>query len=196
MSLHKREKRVRGSRSRLTAVALTGLCLGMGQAQQPGAKPDPRQAGASTQSGAPGLRTRSAEQGEPTPQATVATGQTSLPPEAEGRYPWDKLGGEITLYFENGQLHGYMTSHMDPDPHTAPITFDFATTNADGHAVEWTTRTVHDVSYSFSGHLERGLAASPSLPGYYVLTGTLAQHGGQAGDSARTVSLKREPGTV
>ena len=182
-------------RLRFAAVAMAGLCAVPGHTQDAGTKPDPRQTDAPTQNEAPGLHKRSAEQPDAAPQPVVATGHSSLPPEAEGQYPWDKLGGEIELYFEDGKLHGYMTSHMDPNPHVAPVTLDFATTHTDGHAVEWTTRAVHGVSYSFSGHLERGVATSASLPGYYVLTGTLTQHGGEAGDFARTVSLKREPGT-
>lgn len=141
----------------------------------------------------PELHKRSTAQPDATPTPTLATGHTDLPPEAEGDYPWDKLGGVIDLYFEDGKLHGYMTEHMDPDRHAAPATYDFATTHVDGHAVEWTTRVVHSTSYSFNGHLERGLVASPSLPGYYLLTGTLTEHSGSADSLARTVNLKRQP---
>ncbi len=188
---------MRGNRAGLFAALLCGVFVlgsGLGQAQDPGAKPDPRQAPAA-QNGDPALHKRSAREPDAVPQPVVATGHTSLPPEAEGEYPWNKGGGEINVYFEDGKLHGYLTDPMDPDPHAAPATLDFATTHVDGHAVEWTTRAVHGVSFSFTGHLERGLAASPSLPGYYLLTGTLTEHGGQGGDVARTVSLKREPGT-
>jgi hypothetical protein len=147
------------------------------------------------QGGDPALHRRSTAQPDGAPTPVQATGHTNLPPAAEGQYPWDKLGGEIEVYFENGQLHGYMTEHMDPNQHASPVTFDFATTHVDAHAVEWRTRVVHGTSYSFTGHLERGLVPSPSLPGYYVLAGTLTQHGGDADGFVRTVSLKREPGT-
>ena len=147
----------------------------------------------------PALHKRSAAQPDAAPQPVVATGHSDLPSEAEGTYPLrdsdDKLGHAIELYFESGRLHGYMTERMNPDLHAAPVTLDFATTHVDGHLVEFATRVVHGTSYSFSGHLERGLVASPSLPGYYRLTGTLTEHGGDADGLARTVSLKREPGT-
>ena len=143
----------------------------------------------------PALHQRTAAQPDAQPHPVAATGHSDLPPEAQGTYPWDKLGGQIELYFEDGKLHGYMTDHMDPDPHVAPVTFDFATTHVDGHAVKFRTRVVHGIFYSFSGHLERGLAANAALSGYYLLTGTLTQHGGDADGLVRTVSLKREPGT-
>ena len=132
------------------------------------------------------------KQGTP-PPAVVATGHSDLPPQAEGEYPWDKHGGLIEIYFEQGQLHGYMTQHLDPDQRTAPVTFNFATTHVDGHAVEWTTRQVHNTSYSFQGHLERGVVASPAAAGYYLLTGTLTQHGGDADGLAQVVRYKRMP---
>lgn len=196
---------MRGSKGGLVGLGLVAAVLlaappvhGQGSG---GTKPGPGQAGAAAvaQNADPALHRRSAAQPDGVPQPVIATGRTSLPPEAEGEYPWNKSGGEIDVYFEDGRLHGYMTDHPDPDPHAAPVTLDFAVTHVDGAAVEWTTRAVHGVSYSFAGHLERGLAGSPSLPGYYLLTGTLTEHDGQAGgangDRARTVSLKREPGT-
>ncbi|RRA47946.1 hypothetical protein D1Y84_06235 [Acidipila sp. EB88] len=137
---------------------------------------------------------RSAGTPEPQPAPLKATGHIALPPEAQGDYPWDKQGSVIDLFFEDGKLHGYMTDHLDPDPQVAPAVYDFATSHADVHAVAWTTRVVHGTWYSFSGHLERGLVESPTLPGYYLLTGTLTTHDGEGAAIDRTVSLKREPG--
>ncbi len=158
----------------------------------------PGLAAARSQAGAaqddPGLHKRSAAQPDGTPTPVVATGHTDLPPEAEGEYPWDKQGGKIEIYFDGGKLNGYMTEHLDPDPHTGPVTYDFVKTHVDGHLVEWTTRAVHGTAYSFSGHLERGLAPTPMQPGYYLLTGTLTAHGGDLDGVARTVSMKRDPG--
>ena len=146
----------------------------------------------------PGLHRRSAQAPDAVPEPVIATGHTNLPPEAEGRYRWGRSGGrpvdEIELYFEEGKLQGYLVERLDPSPHTAPVNFAFATTHVDGNAVAWTTRRVHGKFYSFSGHLERGLVASPTLPGYYLLTGTLTEHGGDADSVGSTVSLKREPG--
>ncbi len=132
----------------------------------------------------------------------IATGHTDLPPESEGRYPWDKHGGEIELYFEGGRLDGYMTEHVDPDPHVAAVTYRFVTTHVDGQAVAFATQAIHGVSYSFSGHLERGMNFGPghesetssTLSGIYLLTGTLTTHSAGADEMKRTVSLKRAPG--
>ncbi len=180
MNLRKHGKRAWGSNALLLGALVAGFATQGLSAQE---------------ASDPSLHTRSAARPDSTPVPVVATGHSDLPPEAEGEYPWDKLGGEIEVYFEGGKLHGYMTDHLDPDQHASPATLDFATTHTDGHAISFTTRTVHDLSFSFSGHLERGMVQSPQQPGFYVLTGTLTQHGGQAGEVTRTVSLKREPGT-
>ncbi len=153
----------------------------------------------------PSLQKRSArspdEESGAAPRPVAATGHTDMPPESEGRYPWDKHGGEIELYFEGGRLDGYMTEHVDPDPHVAAVTYRFVTTHVDGHAVAFATQAIHGVSYSFSGHLERGATgpgresgSSPTLPGTYLLTGTLTTYSAGADEMKRTVSLKRAPG--
>ncbi len=146
----------------------------------------------------PGLHKRSTQSPDATPEPVLATGHTDLPPEAEGRYRWGRSNSravdEIEIYFEESKLQGYIVERMDSNPHASPVNFSFATTHIDGHAVKWTTRQVHGTWYSFTGHLERGTVASPTLPGYYLLTGTLTEHGGDADGIASVVSLKREPG--
>ena len=134
--------------------------------------------------------------GEQSVVSVIATGHTDLPPEAEGRYAWVGNRSEIELYFEQGKLFGYLTEHLDPNPHAAPVTFDFTTTHVDGHRLAWSTRQVHGETFSFSGRLERGAAPSTRVAGYYLLIGTITQHGGDADGLASAVSLKQEPGTL
>jgi hypothetical protein len=146
----------------------------------------------------PALRHRSAQNPNEATVGTIATGHTYLSEDAEGEYQW-KSGhgdGEIELYFDGGRLHGYMTEPLDAHSQSAsPLVFDFARTHIDGNVLSFSTRQLHGVWYSFSGHLERGLVRSPSHAGYYLLTGTLTEHGGNAGDVGRVVSLPREPGS-
>lgn len=137
--------------------------------------------------GAPGLHQRGEEPAPSGLEAVDAAGHTDLPSDAEGRYPFPANRGRITIFFEGGTLRGYM-SELDE---SAPITLPFATTRADGQYLSWTTRTVHGRMYSFHGRLVRGAAADPSVPGYYVLLGTLMRSPGR---SASLRSL-REPGT-
>ncbi len=108
-------------------------------------------------------------------EAVEATGHIDLPPEAEGVYPWNDRGSRITLFFEENTLRGYMSEVEDG----AAVTFPFATTHADGASLSWTTRTIHGRMYSFEGKLVRGTAAAPSLPGYYLLIGTLMRSPGR-----------------
>ena len=116
-----------------------------------------------------------------------ATGYTNLPPEAEGRYPWNKHDGLITLFFEGGTLRGYMAEREGG----APVTLPFTATHIDGQALTFATRTVHGHSYSFTGRLVRGTAPTPALPGYYLLTGTLTGSDGQP----LTLHAERRPGS-
>ena len=142
----------------------------------------------------PTLQTRTAHPADAA--VTIATGHTDLPPAAEGEYPWGKLGEEIELYFEHGRLQGYMTQRADAaNDRSTPVTFDFATTHASGHALQWTTRVVHGISYSFAGSLDRGPTSNPGVPGFYMLTGTLTTHGGPLDATQRLLRLKREPGS-
>jgi hypothetical protein len=145
----------------------------------------------------PALRHRSAQNPNEAAAPTVATGHTYLSEDAEGEYPWksERGDGEIELYFDGGKLQGYMTEPLDPHSQRAsPLVFDFARTHIDGNALSFTTRQLHGGWYSFSGHLERGLVGSPSQAAFYLLTGTLTEHGG-GGDVGRIVSLPREPGS-
>ncbi len=203
MSSNRRGRKAWASRRELlasrAAVLLAMAYIGVAAASARQAAPAQARAQTPAQTGDPALHRRSAARESAEANPVLATGHTSLPPEAEGEYPFssagDQRGGEVVIYFESGKLGGYMTQSMDPNPHAGPVTFEFATTHADGHAVEWTTRVVHGTSYSFAGHLERGVAASTALLGFYLLAGTLTQHGGDADGLRQTVSLKREPGT-
>jgi hypothetical protein len=144
----------------------------------------------------PALRHRSVHDPNEATTPTVATGNTYLTDTAEGEYPWKSWrgDGEIEVYFEHGRLQGYVTEPLDPQSQSAsPLIFDFATTHIDGDALSFTTRQVHGAWYSFTGHLERGLVAEPSQSGYYLLTGTLTEHGGEVGEQSHIVSLPREP---
>ena len=145
----------------------------------------------------PSLRHRSSGNPDGAPAQTIATGHTDLSSDAEGAYPWKSRrgNGQIELYFEDGTLQGYMTEPLDAhSPNASPLTFDFVATHIEGNALTFETRRLHGAWYTFSGHLERGLVASPSQSGYYLLTGTLTEHGNADGDVGHIVSLPREPG--
>ncbi len=100
-----------------------------------------------------------------------AEGHTDLPLEAEGTYPWNKHGGRITLYFEEGTLRGYM-AELDGG---APVTLPFTATHIEGGSLSFTTRKIHGHSYGFTGRLRQVPAPDGQSP--YVLTGTLTEAG-------------------
>lgn len=141
-----------------------------------------------------GLHRRSDKTADNPEVPLVATGHVQLPIGAEGEYRWGKLGEEVELYFEEGRVHGYLTERSNSsDDRSAPLTFDFARSHADGHAISWSTRQVHGTWWSFDGRVERGDAAISAEAGFYLLLGTLTKHGPGAAEDSRTVSLAHEP---
>ncbi len=145
--------------------------------------------------GDPALHHRT-DQALEAPQPMEATGHTNLPPPAAGSYALIGFGaGEgsaVELYFDSGVVNGYVLVRGSGD-RSMPMTFDFAKTHADGHAITWSTRQVHGEWWSFAGRVERGLDEVTSQePGFYLLAGTLTHHT-PSGDESRTMSLKREP---
>ncbi len=100
-----------------------------------------------------------------------ADGHTDLPPEAEGTYPWNKHGGRIVLYFEEGTLRGYM-AELDG---AAAVTLPFTATHIEGEALSFSTRKVHGHGYGFTGRLRQ--APASGLPSRWILTGTLSETG-------------------
>ncbi len=206
MSLKQHEKRVRraaGNRFRRSGraamfVGVAALVLFSGCGVQKALARQASDAAGQQAPRVPELRQRSAENPNEAPPPTIATGHTYLSEDAEGEYPWKSRrgDGEIELYFDGGRLHGYMTEPLDAHSQSAsPLVFDFVKTHIDGDALSFTTRQLHGGWYSFSGHLERGLVGSPAQQGYYLLTGTLVEHGGGAADVGHIVSLPREPGS-
>ena len=53
--------------------------------------------------------------------------------------------------------------------------FSSGSLTGDDH-VTFTTKTIHDVSFDFDGHISRGPAATPQQDGFYILRGTLTRH--------------------
>lgn len=115
-------------------------------------------------------------------------GFSTLPDEASGEYELDGNGSVVQITIDQGRLSGYVTK-MDKE---TALTLFFVRTSIQGSGVSFTTKTVHGVSYSFTGSVIRGDKASASDEGFYRLAGQwTAYHDG--GHETEWVSLKSTP---
>ena len=118
-------------------------------------------------------------------------GFSTLPDEASGEYELDGNGSVVQITIDQGLLSGYVTK-MDKE---TALTLFFAHTSIQGSRVAFTTKTVHGVSYSFTGSVVRGDKASASDEGFYRLAGqwTVYRDGGHETEWVSLKSTPREP---
>ena len=107
---------------------------------------------------------------------------STLPDDVSGAYQFDRLNESIEIDIEHSKLGGYISQLGDAETDSnTPLTFFFDKTSIEGSEIEFQTRVVHGVWYSFHGTILRGGAVDRAEEGYYVLHGTLLEHHPQAG---------------
>lgn len=132
------------------------------------------------QSATPQLESRSNE-------AAAAEGRTSvdatqrrpstLPADASGAYRSSQLDKSIEIEVVNGKLGGYVSQLGDAETDSnTPLTFFFDQTSVDGNHLEFQTRVVHGIWFSFYGSVTRGDGETRADEGYYVLHGVFREH--------------------
>lgn len=124
------------------------------------------------------------------PEAATRAAKTisAIPANASGEYELDGKGSVIQITIEHSRLDGYITK-MD---HDTALTLFFEQAAVNGNHLSFTTRTVHELHYSFHGTIVRGDAESPSVNGFYRLVGDLTAHD-TSGDHTERVSLRSTP---
>ncbi len=94
-----------------------------------------------------------------------------------GMYSFLREGEFIQIDLEDdGRVTGFVSRYGDLDSDKDAFLdhmFDKATLV--GNKLNFTTRTVHGVSFEFKGTVERGDAKTPGAEGYYVLKGKLTE---------------------
>ncbi len=130
---------------------------------------------------------------------------STLPDDVSGAYHFDHDNESIEIDIErnnrNGRvgLSGYISQLGDAETDAnTPLTFFFDKASVDGSQIEFQTRVLHGVWYSFRGTILRGKANERDEDGYYVLHGVLQQHHPQDSDQksanetveSRTVNFK------
>jgi hypothetical protein len=133
------------------------------------------------QTSTPSLHQRSDEnasnQDQPRPDSASRLPST-LPADASGAYEFDHRNESIELDIDDrNRLSGYISRLGDSETDdNTPLTFFFDRTSVDGSRIQFQTRVVHGVWYSFRGTILRGSGQTRDEEGYYVLHGVLQEH--------------------
>ena len=119
----------------------------------------------------------------------------NLPDDVWGAYEFDHGNDSIELDLDRNKLSGYITQLGDAETdNNTPLTFFFDQSSIDGGEIDFQTRVVHGIWYSFRGTIVRGDGRTHADEGYYVLRGVLEVHHPQSGmdKSADETIEKRE----
>ncbi len=107
---------------------------------------------------------------------------SSLPEDVWGSYKFDHSHDSVELDLDRNKLSGYITQLGDAETDSnTPLTFFFDRSEIDGGEINFQTRVVHGVWYSFHGTIVRGNGKVRTDEGYYVLRGMLAVHHPESG---------------
>jgi hypothetical protein len=128
----------------------------------------------------PGLYTRAQSEASDSvgtePQSS-GDQHSSLPADVSGAYEFDHLNESIEVDVDRNKLSGYISRLGDSETDTnTPLTYFFDHASVHGTALQFQTRVLHGVWYSFRGTIVRGRGQVRSDEGYYVLHGVLQEH--------------------
>ncbi len=112
------------------------------------------------------------------PSSTQAPTQAlALPKDVSGAYAFDRRNGSIEVDIDRGKLSGYISRLGDTETNSnTPLTYFFDHTVVDDDHLQFETKVVHGIWYSFRGTIVRGSGQAREDEGYYVLHGTLLVH--------------------
>lgn len=150
---------------------------------------------AARQTASPGLQQRSSANDEDMPPPMVPSNSTgsqisTLPDDVSGPYAFDRRDESIEIDIVHNektgkdQLSGYISRRGDEQTdNDTPLTYFFDTSSIDGSEIEFSTKVVHGIWYSFRGTIFRGEGQTRADNGYYILHGTLNMHHSRSGNS-------------
>ncbi|MHB8302798.1 MAG: hypothetical protein ACYDC6_08195 [Acidobacteriaceae bacterium] len=129
----------------------------------------------------PGLHQRTAQNNADAaerPATKKKVQPSTLPKNVSGAYNFDHLNESIEIDIErNNKLSGYISRLGDAETDdNTPLTYFFDHATVDGTQIEFQTRVLHGVWYSFRGTIVRGNGETRDDEGYYVLHGILQEH--------------------
>jgi hypothetical protein len=93
-----------------------------------------------------------------------------------GMYTFLREGEFVEVDVEGGRVTGFVSRYGESDSDRGAFLDHMFTKGAmDGNKLTFTTRSVHGVSYEFTGMVDRGEGKTPNAEGYRVIKGTLTQ---------------------
>jgi hypothetical protein len=122
------------------------------------------------------------------PKSNVAKPSTGA--NYSGMYAFLQEGEFVQITVEGqGRVTGFVSRYGDSESDRGVfLDHFFKSGKLDGNQLEFTTDTVHGVSFEFQGTIERGEGRDRGDEAYYVLKGTLTE---TRGDEAKKTSSQR-----
>ncbi|HUZ04179.1 MAG TPA: hypothetical protein VMU62_02385 [Acidobacteriaceae bacterium] len=110
--------------------------------------------------------------------AASSAPSTTLPADVSGAYAFDHNNESIDIDLDRrGKLTGFITRLGDEETDSnTPLTYFFDQTAVQGDQLQFETKVVHGLWYSFIGTIVRGSGQVRNDEGYYILRGTLSVH--------------------
>jgi hypothetical protein len=110
-----------------------------------------------------------------------------------GTYSFFKEGEYVQLTVEDGKLSGYLSRYGDSDSDKGQfIDQFFDKTTLQGNRLSFVTKTVHGVSYDFTGVISTNPGKAPSEEGYRVIRGKLIENTTDENDKKKTMQRQVE----
>lgn len=110
-----------------------------------------------------------------------------------GAYSFLREGEVLQLTVDDGKLSGYISRFGDSDSDKDQfIDQFFDKSSLEGDRLSFTTKTVHGVSYEFSGVITTASGKKPDEEGYRVIRGKLIRHSLDANGAAKSMERQAE----
>ncbi len=157
-------------------LGLGGVCIPGAVAQTTMQTPELRQRTQTARASATAAADQKPQQ-SPASAASSAP-STTLPADVSGAYAFDRANESIEVDIDRrGKLTGYITRLGDEETDSnTPLTYFFDHTAVQGDQLQFETKVVHGLWYSFMGTIVRGSGQTRDDEGYYILRGTLSVH--------------------
>ncbi|MGH9521057.1 MAG: hypothetical protein ACRD3E_00845 [Terriglobales bacterium] len=102
--------------------------------------------------------------------------QPPAPTDPSGMYSFLKEGEFVEVDIDGHNVSGFISRYGETDSDKgAFLDYMFKSGSFDGTSLAFTTRQVHDMSYSFKGKLTHDDAKPAGAEGYYVIKGVLTE---------------------
>ena len=135
--------------------------------------------------------------------AAIGEAQKAPADDVSGMYSFLREGEFVQITVEvtkdaTKRVTGFVSRFGDSESDKgAFLDHFFSAGSLEGDNIHFVSKVVHDISFEFSGRVERGRVKSRAEEGYFIITGTLTQNnivdGKTASSKSRELSMKMFP---